>query len=189
MTTGAEWIERYVNAVGRQLPPKERADVELELRFLIQDELDPGDFQFADEAQVLAVLARFGRPETVAARYRAPRYLIGPRLFPVFRSVLGIVVAVSLALSLFGAIVTANVTQAPLNLMDAVGHIWAGLLQEVAIVVLVFAVIEAFAARRAAQQGETMEPAHPAARQGSGPGAPRSHDRRHRLHCGRDPHL
>ena len=35
-----ELIERYVHQVGRYLPPKERAEIEAELRSQIQDQLD-----------------------------------------------------------------------------------------------------------------------------------------------------
>ena len=35
-----EWVDRYVNEVGRRLPGKQRGDVEMEMRSLIEDELD-----------------------------------------------------------------------------------------------------------------------------------------------------
>ena len=55
---------------------------------------------------VCAVLREYGEPEKVAASYREPRYLIGPRLFPAFLTVLKIVLAVLGALALAGLVYT-----------------------------------------------------------------------------------
>ena len=62
-----EWIDRYVFEVGRRLPGKQRADVALEMRSLIEDELD-GLGHAPEEREVLAVLAKFGPPDEIAVR-------------------------------------------------------------------------------------------------------------------------
>ncbi|MFT3727814.1 MAG: hypothetical protein QM759_08330 [Terricaulis sp.] len=66
-------IESYVDDVVRRLPGRQRKDVGLELRGLLNDELagregDSG--RPADEAMTLDVLRNFGAPDVVAERYR-----------------------------------------------------------------------------------------------------------------------
>ena len=96
-------IERYIYAVGKKLPRKQRADIGKELTSLIMDELDartgngePGT------ADVTAVLMEMGPPGEVAARYtERGRYLIGPVLYPTYIMVAGIMSgAVLLALTI-----------------------------------------------------------------------------------------
>jgi uncharacterized membrane protein len=68
--------DRYVWAVVRELPVEQRADIETELRGLIEDMIDDG----RPERDVLVDL---GDPTRLAARYRgSPRSLIGPELYP-----------------------------------------------------------------------------------------------------------
>ena len=78
-----EMINRYVNEVGEQLPGKTRADIEQELRSLIQDAVDErsaaGEEQPTTEA-VAAILREFGAPAVIAARYRPAEVLIGATL-------------------------------------------------------------------------------------------------------------
>jgi hypothetical protein len=91
-------LDRYINAVGRHLPRAKRADVQAELRSLIQDSLDAkaGDAEPTEE-QVVAVLKEFGPPREVASSYAPSRqYLIGPGLYPIFVTVFQIGVVVLL---------------------------------------------------------------------------------------------
>jgi uncharacterized membrane protein len=68
--------DRYVWAVVRELPVEQRADIETELRGLVEDMIDDG----RPERDVLVDL---GDPSRLAARYRgSPRSLIGPELYP-----------------------------------------------------------------------------------------------------------
>lgn len=74
-----ELIEAYVDDVVRRLDRKRRNDVGVELRALLADELkahatDSG--RAADVTMAMELLRRFGRPEDVAARYRAPGFAI-----------------------------------------------------------------------------------------------------------------
>ena len=97
-------FERYVYQVGRRLPQKSRADVEAELRSLLQDALedrlaeqgsDDGSPREADQA---AVLQELGPPAKMAGQYRpSHRYLIGPPLFDLY-VIVAAVVAGSLTL-------------------------------------------------------------------------------------------
>ena len=74
-----ELIEAYVDDVVRRLDRKRRNDVGVELRALLADELkahatDSG--RKADVPMAMELLRRFGRPEDVAAHYRAPGFPI-----------------------------------------------------------------------------------------------------------------
>jgi hypothetical protein len=89
----ANLIDRYVHAVGRRLPKRQRADVEAELHSLLMDALQDRAQGNPEEATVedqVAVLREFGAPGEVAARYAPPhRYLIGPGLYNIYLIVVG----------------------------------------------------------------------------------------------------
>lgn len=147
-TPATEWIDRYVNEVGRRLPPRQRADVEREIRSLIEDEvagrLDAARgnalLQPGAEATVLAVLEQFGAPEEMAARYQAPRYLISPAIFPVYQIVLGIVLVVTVFASLFGLAVAAGKGIQPLD--EVITALFGSVLQAFGSVTLIFVALE-----------------------------------------------
>lgn len=87
------FIDRYVYDVGRRLPRKERDDVEAELKSNLHDTLDDRTKGQPTEEDEVALLKELGPPEKVAASYRpASQYLIGPDLYPTFRTVAAIVV-------------------------------------------------------------------------------------------------
>jgi hypothetical protein len=105
-------IDKYIAEVGRHLPRKNRADIEAEIRSTLEDMLDerkqaeggvPSESKDrADEATILQLLKEYGSPREVAATYKTHQYLIGPRLFPVFETVVRIVFAVVAGASLIG---------------------------------------------------------------------------------------
>jgi hypothetical protein len=98
-----ELIERYLQAIGRALPPAQRADILSELRSSLYDALEGDENTAPDEAQVVALIKQMGPPQQVAAAYYpAGQYLIGPSLYPLFRTVLGIVFTVVIAVQLLG---------------------------------------------------------------------------------------
>jgi hypothetical protein len=102
-------IDAYVARVGESLPEKERADIEAEISSLLQDMVESraeAENRAPDDEMVYAVLKEYGDPEKVAASYREPRYMIGPRLFPPFLMVLKIVLAVLGAIALAGLVYT-----------------------------------------------------------------------------------
>ena len=103
--TANEMIDRYIHEVGRHLPRKQRTDITLELRTLIQDALDAETEAGAGEPttkMTAAVLQEFGEPEEIAAKYRPQRHLIGPALFPIYRSGISIAIIVITALHALG---------------------------------------------------------------------------------------
>lgn len=101
-------IERYLQAVGRHLPVKNRSDILTELRSNLSDMLDSQAQGEATEETVVKLLKEFGPPEKVAASYYPEgQYLIGPALFPSYRSSVGLtlMVVVIVHLVLIGVLV------------------------------------------------------------------------------------
>src|SRR5215208_739829 len=101
-------IDKYIAEVGKHLPRKNRTDIEAEIRSTLEDMFDerkPAEGP-ADEAIILDLLKEYGAPREVAATYKTHQYLIGPRLFPIFETVLRIVLAVVVGASLIGLAVS-----------------------------------------------------------------------------------
>ena len=126
-----ELFDRYVHQVGRRLPKKQRADVGQELNSLLLDALEeraspePSEDEL-EEAQV-AVLKEFGPPTEMAAHYRpSNRYLIGPRLYDVYWTV---VAAVGGALTLAFAILALLVALGQPETLNAFGSSLLGLVE------------------------------------------------------------
>lgn len=141
-----ELVERYVHQVGRYLPSRERAEIEAELRSMIEDQLSD---RFADaptQAEVASVLATLGDPRQMAASYGSQRYLVGPDLYPYMLDVLRngwlSVPAIVVFLNVFGALIASE----PKELATLVGETLLGVVQATAIfsalVVLVFAIVQ-----------------------------------------------
>ncbi len=164
-----EIIDRYVHEIGEHLPWNLRADVEAELRSLLMDSLEErarAAQQPADARLAEAVVREFGAPEEVAKRYLPQdQYLIGPRLFPAYKLVVKIALIVIAAGS--GALVLAAIVNSALNhhagpdLLALARTIWGvvwGIFINLALVTLVFAIIERVRARREAM-GSAWNPA------------------------------
>jgi hypothetical protein len=105
-------IERYIHQVGRYLPPKERTEVEAELRSLIYDQLEDRYEATASEAEIASMLTDLGAPRQMAASYNRDQYFVGPDLYPylmmVLRHVWVIIPTVVIFLSLFGALTSSQ---------------------------------------------------------------------------------
>ncbi|NPV56647.1 MAG: hypothetical protein HPY76_08260 [Anaerolineae bacterium] len=160
-----ELLDRYIYHVGQELPRKRRADIEAEIRSLLEETLEnraAESGQPIDDDLVAQVLREFGSPEKVAEGYREPHYLIGPVYYPLFTLVLKIVSAVlgGLALARLGfdigtqAISPAQVPQAILNsLLEFVG----GFLTAFANIVIVFALLDRYGPKKD-DEGSTWNP-------------------------------
>ena len=87
-------IERYLFAVGEELPRRLAPDVTRELRTLIEDKLEDRMQALGtpvDLPLTLYVLQEIGEPGEVARRYHpTPQYLVGPRFYPAFIKLLKI---------------------------------------------------------------------------------------------------
>lgn len=91
MTTAPPTLtDRYIDAILRHLPARQRADIEKELRASIADALDDRLAAGEDPAAAeRAVLTELGDPARLAARYAdRPLQLIGPALYPGYRRLL-----------------------------------------------------------------------------------------------------
>jgi len=146
-----QWIERYTYAVTRQLPEAQRADIDKELRGLIEDLLEARtQGRAATDEDVQAVLVALGDPESMADKYRGHRrYLIGPELYPTFVTVVKIVLgAIAIAMTVVFVIQTlltpARVVD---NLLTALTNLLQGGVQGFAWVTISFGLTEYFRTR------------------------------------------
>lgn len=81
MMTVEEVLDAYVRDVASYLPAAKRADIAVELRALLHEELAAtaeSTGQAPDEAMTMAMLTRFGRPAAAAARYEPRAPLLDP---------------------------------------------------------------------------------------------------------------
>jgi hypothetical protein len=116
------FIDRYVAEVGRHLPEKERADIEAEIRSMIEDTLDERSHQAgkpAEDRSITEVLEELGDPRLLAAKYAPSKhYLIGPGWYEIYIKTLQRVLFTVLPIL---AVVTflLTLTNDPLNFGDA----------------------------------------------------------------------
>lgn len=78
-------IDRYLAAIARDLPERERTDIVAELRDELMSEIEAREEGLGrpmTAAEVEAVLVEFGNPLVVAGRFRKTQHLIGPQVFP-----------------------------------------------------------------------------------------------------------
>jgi hypothetical protein len=139
-------INRYVYAVTKGLPEKQREDIEKELRTLIEDMLDQCEDQETYEAKVNKVLVDLGDPEILANNYRdSKRFLISPQNYNTYVFILKIVFgAVFIGISI--AVFVGGIFSSQQNVNEIIGGyfaaIFSGLLQSFAWVTIAFAVAE-----------------------------------------------
>ena len=143
-------IDRYVYDVTRRLPSTQRADIDRELRGLIEDMLEQ---RSADPSKqdVEAVLIELGRPSGLAAKYRgSKRHLIGPELIDTYFLVLKIVMG-AVALGITISLIVGLFIEPIQNVWVAIGSFFStvisAVVQAFAWVTVVFALIERFASK------------------------------------------
>jgi hypothetical protein len=160
----AELTDRYVYAVTRRLPEAQRADIEKELRGLIDDMLTDrtkGAPPKKEDAE--AVLKELGRPAALAAKYRGTKqYLIGPDYYDLYMLIVKIVVIVAPAATALAQII-GNAVTPPENVGEAIGVFFASVIgaavQAFAVVTFIFAMIDRFAGRNAKIKAPEWKPA------------------------------
>lgn len=143
-------IEQYVTEVGKNLPRKNRLDIEAELRSTLEDMLEDRSQQTGhpvDDAMMEELLIEYGAPRDVAATYQTHPYLIGPRMFPIYTLVLKIVLfAVTLGLSIATIVSLVNSSFSSPELLKAFGEFAASLISALLAafgnVTIIFAIIE-----------------------------------------------
>jgi len=138
-------IHRYVYQVTKRLPEAQRADIEAELRGLIDDMLTArGSDPTQDD--VIEVLRELGRPAELAAKYSdRKRYLIGPEYFDLYLLIVKIVLAAT-AFGMALALIIGYTTKPPATIPGAVANFFASIIsalfQAFAWVTGIFALIE-----------------------------------------------
>jgi hypothetical protein len=146
----ANLIDIYVSEIGRRLPRRTRADIEAEIRSVLQDMLEERSQKFGkpvDEEMTLEVLKAYGVPEKVAATYQGERFLIGPRLYPIFILVLKIVLIVTGVLAAIGLGIALSQTVGNPQIgiettIKALANFGAAFMTALGNIVLIFAVLE-----------------------------------------------
>lgn len=141
-----ELVERYIHQVGRYLPPKERAEIEAELRSQIEDQLDDRFGSAPTPADVASVLTEWGHPAKLARSYREDQVLIGPDIYPLMMTTLRygwlIVPPLVLFMNVLAALTSSvPVTFAGLVLEPLLAALYATFIFS-ALVVLIFAIVQ-----------------------------------------------
>jgi hypothetical protein len=146
-----ELIDRYVYEVGRHLPRKNRADIQVELQSTLVDTLEARVQGEPSQGDVVELLKEFGPPQKVAASYWPQgQYLIGPSLYPLFRMVLGIalIVFIIVQLVLLGiAMVFNQEILTFLSVLDIFSEMIGSVFTAFGIIVIVFAILQRFDVR------------------------------------------
>ncbi|WP_334161979.1 hypothetical protein [Phenylobacterium sp.] len=78
-------VERYLAAIGRELPEGHRADITAELRDELLSKIEEREAaagRALDRRELERLLVEFGHPLVVAHRYRRIQHLVGPAVFP-----------------------------------------------------------------------------------------------------------
>ncbi len=155
----ADIINRYIAAVTKKLPAGQRADIEKELRGLIDDMLQErcgGNAPTPKEVD--AVLIELGPPEKLARRYNEhPNYLIGPEYYDTYIMIIKIVTA-CIAFGLLLANTILAVISPGENLFytawSFIGTTFMAILQAFAFITIGFALAEYFKNRNIAHKAE-----------------------------------
>ena len=139
-------------AFGRQLPAKNRADIEAEILSALQDMLDERAKQAGkpvDDEMTFDVLQAYGSPDKVAASYQPERYIIGPRLYPAYIKVVQIVLPIMGVLALLGLGFSFGRVEMTVNSIfemigKAVGEFFGSMISALGSITLIFAILERF---------------------------------------------
>lgn len=141
-----ELIERYIYAVTKSFPKKQRVEIEKELKANIEEMVEENNSDENYEVKVQKVLMALGDPEILADNYRgSKKFLIGPVYYDLYMMVLKIVIAAvvgGITIALFiKSFFTANNDIANIG-MEYLGSIFSGALQAFAWTTIVFFIIE-----------------------------------------------
>ena len=141
-----ELIERYIYAVTKSLPQKQKAKIAKELKANIEEMLAQNSSNESLEEKVNKILLELGDPEILADNYRgSKKFLIGPVYYDIYLMVLKIVIAavvgvISIAFFI-KSFFTANLDIANIGL-EYLGSIFSGAMQAFAWTTIIFIIIE-----------------------------------------------
>ena len=145
-----EQIKRYIYAVGKSLPKKQRADIEKELESSILDTLED-TYGKKDEylkEEVESILIKLGPPWKVAIAYQKNRgHLIGPELINTYYFIIKIVsgaVSLGLFISFFIGLFRPELTIGIffLELLKLIPSLIMGVVTAIGFVTVIFYLIE-----------------------------------------------
>jgi hypothetical protein len=143
-----ELLDRYLYAIGKRLPARERDDIVAELADSIRSEMEEREAELgrpltADEQS--AVIKAHGHPIVAAGRYQTQRYLIGPALFPYYVNALRIALPIAIAIGAAVALVLAAGPGGPVSQLAAFwGTVWYVVFGVFSVATAVFALLERF---------------------------------------------
>lgn len=145
-----EMLERYLYAVGRWLPKKQKKDILAELESSIYDTLESqfGKTDNYTEDELSEILKELGAPWKVAAAYSGlAEKLIGPELLPIYFTLTAIVsgaVALGLVISFIIGIFRPDLRFVDfiLNLLKLIPSLIFSTIFVVGITTIIFAIIE-----------------------------------------------
>jgi len=138
-----QYKARYIKAVTKQLPLEQRADIELELNSLIDEQIEQ------ENKSVESVLKALGHPKKFAQNYQTkPRYVIGPKSFDSYVMVLKLVLMIGF-IGMSIALVVEAFMMEDFNIgsfiLHYIGSLMAAGWQIFGTITLIFFIIERFA--------------------------------------------
>ncbi len=141
-----ELMDRYIYAVTKSFPKKQKLEIERELKANIEDMVEQNISNDNYEKKVEKALLEIGDPKIVADNYRgSKRFLIGPDYYELYLLVLKIVVAAvvgGISIALFiKSFFTANIDIANIGI-EYLTSIFSGAMQAFAWTTIVFIIIE-----------------------------------------------
>ena len=144
-----ELLDRYLRAVQFWLPKGQRQDIIAELSDDLHSEIEAKQSEMGrplTNAEVQELLERRGDAFTVASRYATPRYLIGPRVAPIYflmvRSFLLYFVLPWAGFSLCALAITPPMLKGRVDLVHVLNPMWIVAVNFLIGVTVVFALVE-----------------------------------------------
>jgi hypothetical protein len=141
-------LDRYLAAIGRELPLRQSQEIIAELRDVLLSKIEDKEAELGRplaDREIEQLLIDFGHPLIVAGGYRKTPWLIGPELFPLWVATMRFALVfwgAILLVSLFVAAV-ATPSATPQWLLQKAGEaLWPGFIGVFGVITLVFAVNE-----------------------------------------------
>jgi hypothetical protein len=138
-------LENYLAAVARHLPKAQAADITAELRDNLLSEIEEKEAGLGrklNDKELERLLIDFGHPLTVAARYRQPRYLIGPEIYPFWLRTLQVVFLIVLAVAAVGSVIRLAIGDPAARIAADLPGVWPTVFSVFGVVTVIFAILE-----------------------------------------------
>lgn len=134
-------MERYLAAIGRELPEAQRADITAELRDALMSRVEEREEALGrplDRRELEKLLVDYGHPLVVAHRYRRIQHLVGPDVFPFWWAGLKATLVIGAGVYVVLALI-ALLTAGDLNriIARAIPDLWKAFLIAFAVVTLI----------------------------------------------------